>query len=83
MVVEQVEVFGMLIAEIVELKVRLAINLRNSSKPLSLDGYAKPASKSCRYARATSLASSSASRAVTSPSSTDPDAMITYAPHGC
>jgi len=47
-VAEQAEVIDKLMAEIAELRARLAMNSRNSSKPPSSDGYAKPAPKSRR-----------------------------------
>jgi len=47
-VAEQAALIEKLMAEIVELRDRLNMNSRNSSKPPSSDGYAKPAPKSRR-----------------------------------
>ena len=47
-VAEQAAVIEKLTAEIAELRARLNMNSRNSSKPPSSDGYAKPAPKSRR-----------------------------------
>jgi len=47
-IAEQAQLIDKLVAEVTELKARLAINSRNSSKPPSSDGYAKPAPKSRR-----------------------------------
>lgn len=47
-VCEQAEMIVRLIAENAELRARLAMNSKNSSKPPSLDGYTKPAPKSRR-----------------------------------
>jgi transposase len=48
LVVAQAEVIAGLRAEVAELRARLSQNSRNSSKPPSSDGYAKPAPKSLR-----------------------------------
>ncbi|WP_276968347.1 DUF6444 domain-containing protein, partial [Metallibacterium scheffleri] len=45
---EQAGLIEKLTAEIAELRARLNMNSRNSSKPPSSDGYAKPAPKSRR-----------------------------------
>jgi len=47
-VAEQAGLIEKLMAEIAELRARLNMNSRNSSKPPSSDGYAKPAPKSRR-----------------------------------
>ncbi len=47
-VAEQAALIGKLSVEIAELRARLDMNSRNSSKPPSSDGYAKPAPKSRR-----------------------------------
>ena len=48
LVTEQAKVIEKLGLEIVELRARLGMNSRNSSKPPSSDGYEKPAPKSRR-----------------------------------
>lgn len=48
LVADQTRLIATLTAEIVELRARLDMNSRNSSKPPSSDGYAKPAPKSRR-----------------------------------
>ncbi len=48
MVVQQAQLIERLTVEMAELRARLAMNSRNSSKPPSSDGYAKPAPKSRR-----------------------------------
>lgn len=47
-IAEQAKLIDKLMDEVTELKARLAMNSRNSSKPPSSDGYAKPAPKSRR-----------------------------------
>ena len=48
MVIHQAQLIEKLTVEMAELRARLAMNSRNSSKPPSSDGYAKPAPKSRR-----------------------------------
>lgn len=77
---EQAEVIGMLIAEIVELKARLAMNSRNSSKPPSLDGYAKPAPKSRRVRTGNKPGKQPGDPGRDLAQLDDPDATVTHAP---
>lgn len=82
-VVEQAEVIGRLVTEIVELKALLTTNSRNSSKPPSSDGYAKPAPKSRRVRTGNKPGKQPGDPGRHLARRSDPDKTVTHTPAVC
>ena len=77
---EQVSVLA---ARVTELEGRLAKNSRNSSKPPSSDGYAKPAPRSLREKSGRRPGKQAGQPGANLQAVTDPDAVITHVPAVC
>ncbi len=82
-VAEQADVIDKLVAEVVELKARLTMNSRNSSKPPSSDGYAKPAPKSRRQRSGKKPGKQPGDPGRHLAQRDDPDATLTHRPEHC
>ena len=74
---------GVLTARVVELEARLAKNSRNSSKPPSSDGYAKPAPRSLREKTGRRPGKQPGTPGASLEAVTDPDVVITHVPGTC
>ena len=69
--------------ETTELRARLALNSRNSSKPPSSDGYAKPAPKSRRVRSGKKPGKQPGDPGKHLATRADPDVLATHAPSAC
>ena len=83
MVVEQVKAIEKLGFEIVELRARLGMNSRNSSKPPSSDGYIKPAPKSRRGRSGNKQGKQRGAVGKNLAPTTDPDEIVNHEPDHC
>jgi len=83
MVAEQANVIEKMSVEIAELRVRLNMNSRNSSKPPSSDGYAKPAPKSRRQRSGKKPGKQSGDPGHHLAQRSDPDMTQTHTPTTC
>lgn len=83
LVAEVVETNEKLRSEVTELRARLSLNSRNSSKPPSSDGYEKPAPKSRRVRSGKKPGKQPGDPGKHLAKRTDPDAVATHAPKSC
>lgn len=83
LVAAQAAMIDKLTAEIAELRARLDMNSRNSSKPPSSDGYAKPAPKSRRQRSGRKPGKQPGDPGRHLAQRADPDAMTTHTPTTC
>ena len=83
MVVEQAKLIERLTTEMAELRARVSMNSRNSSKPPSSDGYAKPAPKSRRVRSGKKPGKQPGDPGHHLAQRTDPDATEVHAPDAC
>jgi transposase len=82
-VAELVEVNEKLLAEVTELRARLSLNSRNSSKPPSSDGYEKPAPKSRRVRSGKKPGKQPGDPGKHLAKRSDPDVVATHGPKTC
>ena len=83
MVAEQVRAIEKLGVEIVELRTRLGMNSRNSSKPPSSDGYTKPAPKSRRQRSGKKQGKQPGAAGKNLAPVADPDEIVNHEPDHC
>lgn len=82
-VAEQAKAIEKLSIEIVELRARLGMNSRNSSKPPSSDGYEKPAPKSRRVRSGKKPGKQAGEPGHHLAQRADPDAIVPHRPDNC
>lgn len=83
MVSEQVRVIDKLVLEVARLQARLGMNSKNSSKPSSSDGYAKPAPKSRRGRSGKKPGKQPGAPGKNLAVVADPDTVLVHAPERC
>lgn len=83
MMAEQARMIESLMVEVAELRSRLAKNSRNSSKPPSSDGYAKPAPKSRRVRSGKKQGKQPGDPGHHLAQRTDPDQITVHSPETC